>query len=134
MTDFFSVKISKEEINAMSSLALAHVGDAVYELMVRVSLYRVGGHTAGEMHKKAVSFVSATAQAEAMEKIKPMLTEEEIGVFKRGRNTRVNSVPHNATIAQYHSATGLEALFGYLYLIGDRERINEFFDVIMREN
>ena len=82
-----------------------------------------------ELHKKTVAIVNAPAQAEAAERLLPLLDEDEMYVYKRGRNAKVNSVPHKADIAQYHAATGLEALFGWLYLQGKTQRINELYAV-----
>ena len=122
-----------QDVNKISMLGLAHVGDAVYELLYRSRLC-VNGHTnVTEMHRLTVSFVNAPAQAEAAKKIIPILTEEESSVYKRGRNTKVNSVPHHSDISQYHAATGLEALFGWLYLQGKTERIKELFDIIAED-
>ena len=102
----------------------------MYELLYRSKLC-TDGHTAvAEMHRMTVAFVRAEAQAEAAAKLLPVLTQDETSVFKRGRNAKVNSVPHNADIGQYHAATGLEALFGWLYLLGRTERINELFNII----
>ena len=118
------------DVNKISMLGLAHVGDAVYELLYRSKLC-TDGHTAvAEMHRMTVAFVRAEAQAEAAAKLLSVLTQEEMSVYKRGRNAKVNSVPHNADIGQYHAATGLEALFGWLYLLGRTERINELFNII----
>ena len=118
------------DVNKISMLGLAHVGDAVYELLYRSKLC-TDGHTAvAEMHRMTVAFVRAEAQAEAAAKLLSVLTQEETSVYKRGRNAKVNSVPHNADIGQYHAATGLEALFGWLYLLGRTERINELFNII----
>ena len=125
--------MSVQEVNQIGMLSLAHVGDAVYELLVRSRLC-ADNHTAvTQLHRLTVSQVNAAAQAQAVEKILPLLTEEERGVYKRGRNTKVNSVPHHAEIAQYHAATGLEALFGWLYLLGRRERLEELFAHITEE-
>lgn len=79
--------------------------------------------------QKTVAIVNAPAQAEAAERLLPLLDEDEMYVYKRGRNAKVNSVPHKADIAQYHAATGLEALFGWLYLQGKTQRINELYAV-----
>jgi len=114
-------------------LGLAHVGDGVYELLTRTMLCSQGHFSVAELHKLTISYVNAPAQAQAAEKIKPLLSEEESAVFRRGRNAKVNSVPHNANIGQYHAATGLEALFGWLYLQGRTERIGQLFSVIMEE-
>ena len=132
MQGFFS-EMSVQEVNQIGMLSLAHVGDAVYELLVRSRLC-ADNHTAvTQLHRLTVSQVNAAAQAQAVEKILPLRTEEERGVYKRGRNTKVNSVPHHAEIAQYHAATGLEALFGWLYLLGRRERLEELFAHITEE-
>lgn len=129
--DFFAPKLTEDEIRGLSSLALAHLGDAVYELMVRLFLCSSRGKTGGGLHHAAVALVNAHAQAEAAQRILPLLTEEETAVFRRGRNAKVNSVPKHAEIGDYHSATGLEALFGWLYLLERKERLNELFAVIM---
>lgn len=126
----FFPEMPVQDVNKISMLGLAHVGDAVYELLYRSKLC-TDGHTAvAEMHRMTVAFVRAEAQAEAAAKLLPVLTTEEASVYKRGRNAKVNSVPHNAHIGQYHAATGLEALFGWLYLLGRTERINELFNII----
>ena len=125
----FFTEMPVQDVNKISMLGLAHVGDAVYELLYRSKLC-TDGHTAvAEMHRMTVAFVRAEAQ-EAAAKLLPVLTQDETSVFKRGRNAKVNSVPHNADIGQYHAATGLEALFGWLYLLGRTERINELFNII----
>ena len=126
----FFPEMPVQDVNKISMLGLAHVGDAVYELLYRSKLC-TDGHTAvAEMHRMTVAFVRAEAQAEAAAKLLPVLTPDETSVYKRGRNAKVNSVPHNADIGQYHAATGLEALFGWLYLLGRTERINELFNII----
>ena len=133
LTDYFHIKLQNDEIRNISSLGLAHLGDAVFELMVRTWLCEHGKETSKGLHKATVSYVAAPAQAKAVEKILPSLTEEEYAVYKRGRNTRVHSVPSRATLEQYHAATGFEALFGYLYLNGETKRLNELFSNIMEE-
>ena len=119
------------EINRMSMLALAHIGDGVYELLTRTKLCTEGFRSAAKLHFKTVALVNAKAQAAAVEKLLPLLTEDETAVFKRGRNAKVNSVPQKATVGEYHAATGLEALFGWLYLQGKTQRINELYNVIV---
>jgi len=131
MTDYFHMKMAAGDIGAISNLGLAHIGDGVYELMVRVWLCKQGKATAYGLHKAAVKYVSAPAQAAAAQRLLPHLTETEQAAYKRGRNTRVGSVPKNASIGEYHAATGLETLFGYLYLKGETERLNELFSLIM---
>ena len=129
----FLPKMSEQDVNKISMLGLAHVGDAVYELMTRSRLCLEGHSSVMELHKRTVSRVNAAAQAEAAKKLLPSLTEEELAVYKRGRNAKVHSVPHHADIGQYHAATGLEALFGWLYLCGKTERLNALFSSITEE-
>jgi ribonuclease-3 family protein len=131
--DYFSSPLTEAEVRAMGSLALAHVGDAVFELLVRVHLASSGGKN-GSLHRAAVEMVNASAQAGDMEKLLPFLTGEEAEVFRRGRNVKVHSVPKHARLGDYHAATGLEALFGYLYLLGRRERICALFAAIVEES
>lgn len=115
----------------LPSLTLAFVGDGVYELLVREYLLSTGKRQVGDLNKDKVKLVCCSSQTVAFEKIKEMLTEEEGGVFRRGRNVQVNSVPKNSSLKDYHTATGFEALFGYLYLCGNIERIKELFAVIV---
>ena len=129
--DHFHSDMSLTEVNKISMLGLAHIGDGVYELLIRTMLCRKGSKSVTEMHKLTVSYVNAPAQAKAAEKISAFLEDDEKAVYKRGRNAKVNSVPHNANIGQYHAATGFEALFGWLYLQGKIERINQLFSIIM---
>lgn len=127
----FFPEMDVKDVNKISILGLAHVGDGVYELLVRSMLCQ-SGHTALlDLHKSSVKMVKAAAQAAAAEKLLELLDEEERAIYKRGRNAHVHTVPKNADIAQYHAATGLEALFGWLYLQGKLERINRLFAVIM---
>ena len=128
--DYFTASLTEAEVKRMGSLALAHVGDAVFELLVRVYLAPGSGKN-GSLHRAAVEMVNAAAQAGDMEKLLPLLTEEEAEVFRRGRNVKVHSVPKHARLGDYHAATGLEALFGYLYLLGRRERLNALFAAIV---
>jgi len=97
-------------------------------------LCTTGTSKARNLHNKAVTFVSAKAQASAAEKIFSVLSEEEISVYKRGKNTHTGSVPKGSTNEEYHAATGIEALFGFLYLKGDTDRLNELFQLIIEEN
>ncbi len=119
--------------NRLSPISLAFLGDAVYEVMVREHLARQTEQKPEELHRAAVRYVSAQAQDEALRRILPLLTEEETQAFKRGRNAHVTHVPKGATTAQYHNATGFEALFGWLYLNGRIERLRELFNMICRE-
>ena len=131
MTDFFSVTLPEDAICSMSSIALAHLGDAVYELLVRTWLCVHGKATGKGLHRATVALVCAAKQAELSERLMPLLTEEELDVFRRGRNANVHTIPHSADRATYQRATALEALFGWLYLRGEKERINALFAVMM---
>ena len=133
MTQYFSIQLPDDEIRAISSIGLAHLGDAVYELLVRTYLCAHGKATGKGLHRATVELVRAPAQADAAEKILPLLTEEEQAVFRRGRNANVQSIPKNASRAQYQQATALEALIGWLYLRGEKARIEELFAVMMGE-
>ncbi len=129
MKDNFCPRMELGDINEIGMLGLAHIGDGVYELLTRTMLCTGGNKKVTDLHKKTVAIVNAPAQAEAAERLLPLLTEQEACIYKRGRNTKVNSVPHKANIAQYHAATGLEALFGWLYLQGKTQRINELYAI-----
>ena len=131
--DYFNPQLDIGEINNLSMLGLAHVGDAVYQLMTRTLLCAEGHAQANDLHHRTVEYVNASSQAKAADRIQNLLTDEEMRVYKRGRNTRVHSVPHHAQISEYHAATGLEALFGYLFLQGRKDRLNELFLEIHRE-
>ena len=120
--------MSEKLLNSYSTASLAYLGDCVIELCVREHLVETGIASSAELNKKALEFVRAAAQAEAMKNISELLSEEEEAVFKRGRNVGHTSKPKSATVAQYRSATGMEALFGYLYLSGQTDRILELFD------
>lgn len=133
MTDYFSVALSEDALRGISALGLAHMGDCVYEMLVRTWLCMHGRVTSRGLHRDTVSYVSAPAQARAAEKLMPHLTTQESAVYRRGRNTKVNSVPHNSNFSEYHASTGLETLFGWLWLKGERDRINELFAIIMEE-
>ena len=114
----------------LSPLNLAFVGDCVYEILVRETLVCDANRPVNDLHHESVKYVSAKAQTEAFAKIKDFLTEDETAQFKRGRNAKVGHSPKSATDAEYHTATGVEALFGYLYLNGEAERIKELFKII----
>jgi ribonuclease-3 family protein len=126
-------KLSLKEVNQMNMLALAHVGDAVYELLVRTMLTKRGPAQVQDLHRSTVTFVRAEAQAKAAEKVMPLLSEEEAAVYRRGRNCRVHGIPPHANPGEYHAATGLEALFGWLYLQGKEERVHELFRSITED-
>lgn len=121
-----------KEINPkqLSPLNLAFVGDCVYEMLVRETLVCSANRPVNDLHRESAKYVSAKAQTEAYAKIKDILTPDETAVFKRGRNAKVGHSPKSATEGEYHCATGVEALFGYLYLSGNIDRIRELFSVI----
>ena len=129
-----SPNMTIEQVNQISMLGLAHIGDAVYELLVRTRLCADGHKAVLDLHRSTVALVNAPAQAAAMKRLVPLLTADETAVYKRGRNAKVHSVPQRADISEYHAATGLEALFGWLYLTGQHERIGELFAAAMEEN
>jgi len=131
MTDYFDPALQEDEIRAISSIGLAHVGDAVYELLVRTWLCAHGKATGKGLHRAAIELVCAPKQAELAAAILPLLTEAEHDVFRRGRNANVHSIPQHASRSEYQQATALEALLGWLWLSGRRERINELFAAMM---
>lgn len=119
------------DLRSMPSLNLAFIGDSVYEILVREHLCRINAGKVGVMNKLKVDLVCCQAQAQAAKLILPLLTEEEEGVYRRGRNVAVNSASKSGSLADYHAATGLEALFGYLYLSGRQQRLKELFSIII---
>ncbi|MCR5090321.1 MAG: ribonuclease III [Oscillospiraceae bacterium] len=122
--------MSEAETNRLGVLALAHVGDAVYELLIRGRLAAEGPSDVERLHRKTVGFVCAEAQSAAVERILPLLSDAESAVYRRGRNSHSHAAPRHAGAAEYHRATGLEALFGWLYLQGKTDRIAELFEKI----
>ena len=133
MNDYFSAHLAPDELRAVSSIGLAHVGDAVYELLVRTYLCAHGKATGKGLHRATVELVCAPKQAELSHRLLPLLSEEESDVFRRGRNANVHSIPAHASRAEYQQATALEALLGWLWLQGRRERIGELFAAMMEE-
>ena len=114
-----------QDYKQYGALALAYMGDCVYELEVRRFLMEMGNMPVNVLHRRAKGYVSAPAQSAAAEKLEPLLTEEELAVFKRGRNAKPHTTPKNAALTDYKRATGLESLFGFLYLKGEGERLKE---------
>ena len=133
MTDYFAVRLPEDDMRAISSIGLAHIGDGVYELLVRTYLCAHGKATGKGLHRATVQLVCAPEQARRAQRILPLLTEEEQEVYRRGRNAHVHSIPQHASRTEYQQATALEALLGWLYLSGHRERINELFETMMEE-
>ena len=131
MENYFQMNLSKQQIDAISNLGLAHMGDCVFEILCRGYLCAQGETTVDRLHRDTISMVKATAQAKFVDRLLPLLTEEELSYYRRGKNAHVHAVPKSATPAEYAKATGLEALFGALYLAGQTERINELFKAVM---
>ena len=133
MENYFAMDLATRDIDAISNLGLAHIGDAVFELLCRSYLCARGGKNVGNLHRDTVQLVKAPSQARFAEKMLPNLTEQELAWYRRGKNAHVHAVPKGATPAEYAKATGLEALFGALYLSGQTPRINELFRFLMEE-
>ena len=131
MENYFQMNMEKRQIDAISNLGLAHIGDGVYELMCRSYLCAKGGHTVKNLHRDSVALVKAPAQAKFAEKLLPHLTEEEQSYYRRGKNAHSHAAPKSATPQEYAKATGLETLFGALYLAGKTDRLNELFAIMM---
>ncbi len=123
-------KQSPTDIRMYNPLVLAYVGDSVYETFIRTMLVSNGSTQVDKLHKRAIKYVQAKAQAEIVEKLHDSLTEEEQDIVRRGRNTKSGTVPKNADINDYRHATGFEALIGYLYLIGNTKRLMEIFAAV----
>ena len=124
----------KTDVSSLSPLTLAFVGDTVFDLLTRSELVCEANRPVNALHTSASKRVCAAAQAESMKKILPLLTENETAVFKRGRNAHTGGIPKNASSADYHYATGLESLFGWLYLKGETKRIAELYSIIRNED
>ena len=133
MTDYLHIQLPPDQIRGISSIGLARMGDAVYELLVRTWLCAHGKATGKGLHRATVALVCAPKQAELAQRILPLLTEEEQAVFRRGRNANVHSIPAHASRAQYQQATALEALLGWLHLSGRHDRVEQLFAVMMEE-
>ena len=134
LENYFALSMDKGRIGTISALGLAHCGDAVFELLVRAWLCRSGRATNENLHRATVGYVCAPAQAARAERMLPLLSEDELAQYRRGRNAHVRAVPKNATHEQYSKATGLESLFGALYLEGRTDRINELFVLTMEDD
>ena len=119
--ELFGLKVV--DMKAYSPLTLAYIGDAVYELVIRTMVVEKGNRQASQLHRLTTSYVKAQAQAAMIEALESELTEEELAIYKRGRNAKSYTSAKNASILDYRKATGLEALIGYLYLSGREERV-----------
>lgn len=133
MENYFEMNMSKQDIDAISNLGLAHMGDCVFEILCRAYLCARGEKTVDQLHRDTINMVKATSQAKFADKMLPLLTEEELTYYRRGKNSHVHAVPKSATPAEYAKATGVEALFGYLFLSGQKKRANEIFNIVMGE-
>ena len=133
MENYFNMNLPKEQINAISNLGLAHMGDCVFEILCRGYLCAKGGKNVGNLHRDTINLVKAQSQAKFVDKLLPLLTEEELAYYRRGKNAHVHAVPKSCTPAEYAKATGLEALFGALYLAGQTERLNALFKTVMEK-
>ena len=131
MENYFKMNMDKQQINAISNLGLAHIGDGVFELLCRSYLCAKGGKNVGNLHRDTINMVKASSQAKFADKLLPLLTEEEMAYYRRGKNSHVHAVPKSCTPAEYAKATGLEALFGALYLAGQTDRLNELFKTVI---
>ena len=134
MENYFVRDMDQRQINAISNLGLAHMGDGVYELLCRSYLCAKGGKTVKNLHKDTVELVKAPAQAKFAEKLQPFLTEQEQDYYRRGKNAHSHAAPKSATAQEYAKATGLETLFGALFLAGKLDRLNELFSIMMEED
>ena len=132
MENYFQMNLSKAEIDSFSNLALAHIGDGVFELLCRSFLCRQGAQKVDVLHRNTVKLVKATAQAKFADCALPHLTEEEAAYYRRGKNAHSHAAPKSATPQEYAKATGLETLFGALYLAGKTDRLNELFHMMMQ--
>lgn len=131
MENYFNMNFTPQQVNAISNLGLAHMGDCAYEILCRAYLCAKGEKTVDRLHRETIHMVNANAQAAFVDQLLPLLTEEELAYYRRGKNAHVHAVPKSCTPAQYAKATGLEALFGALYLMGRTERLNELFKAVV---
>ena len=133
MDNYFQMNMPRAEIDAISNVGLAHLGDGVYELMCRSYLCAGGDRTIKTLHRDSVALVTASTQARLAEKLLPHLSPEEQAYYRRGKNAHTHAAPKSATPREYAMATGLETLFGALYLAGKTDRLNELFSIMMKE-
>ena len=131
MENYFQMNFTAQQVNAISNLGLAHMGDCVFEILCRGYLCAQGEKTVDRLHRDTINMVKATSQAKFVDKLLPLLNQEELSYYRRGKNAHVHAVPKSASPAEYAKATGLEALFGALYLLGRTDRINELFKQVM---
>lgn len=134
MENYFQMNLTRQQVDAISNLGLAHIGDGVWELLCRSYLCAHGGKNVGRLHHDTISMVKAPAQAAYADKMLPLLKEEELAYYRRGKNAHVHAVPKGATPAEYAKATGLEAMFGALYLAGQTQRLNDLFRAVVEDH
>lgn len=133
MNNYFQMKMEPRQVDAISNLGLAHIGDGVFELLCRAWLCGHGGLTVGKLHSDTVQLVRAEAQSRFADAMLPRLTPQELSYYRRGKNAHVHAVPKSASPKDYAKATGVEAMFGALYLLGQTQRLNEIFVNVMEE-
>lgn len=133
MENYFQMNMTLQQVNAISNLGLAHMGDCAFEILCRAYLCARGEKTVDKLHRDTIQMVKATSQAKLADRLLPLLTEEELGFYRRGKNAHVHAVPKSASPAEYAKATGLEALFGALYLLGRTDRLNRLFKAAVEE-
>ncbi len=129
MEEFLEIDRPKEEVELMSPLTWAYIGDAVYELYVRNKLINETNLKPHKLHIEAIKYVKAKSQAEKLKEIYEDLTEEEKNIVRRGRNTQNHHLPKNSNVQEYMYATAFEALIGYLYLTKQKTRLKEIFEM-----
>ncbi len=127
------MSLTERDVNMYSPLTLAFLGDSVYDTLVREKLVRSANMPASKLHSAKIKLVCAEFQSRAYDTISEILTEKELAVLKRGRNATGNNIPKHAEAAEYHRATAVECLFGYLYLLEKSDRIAELFNIIMTD-
>ena len=133
MENYFKMQWTPAQVNQITNLGLAHIGDGVYELLCRTYLIMKGDKTVLKLHRDTVELVKAPTQAKFADKLKPLLTEDELAYFRRGKNSHTHAAPKSASPQEYAKATGLETLFGALYLLGQTDRLNMLFKTVMEE-
>ena len=133
MENLFAINFDKNQVDSLSNLALAHIGDGVFELLSRSYLCCKGDSTVRTLHRDAVALVNAPSQAKFAEKLLPKLDETELGYYRRGKNSHTHAAPKAASRLEYAMATGVETLFGALYLYGKTQRLNQLFTEVMEE-
>lgn len=133
MKNYFQMEMEAKRVDAISNLGLAHIGDGVFELLCRAWLCDHGNLTVGKLHSQTVQLVRAEAQSRFADAMLPQLSEQELAYYRRGKNAHVHAVPKSASAKDYAKATGVEAMFGALYLQGHTQRLNEIFVNVMEE-